>query len=390
MAVDNGVGISKNTPIKQEHFRTVVNVHLRICKAILYKQQSWINPYYYYFDLNAGPGRYKYKHGFFEEEVSGSPLHFIEMATSINIPYKATFFEKDPQNVAKLRESLKPYEDGSITVHEGDHEVLLPRYFDLLERRKRYGLVYADPTGSLPPFGLLAEMAKVPCYDKLDFLVYCAATNIKRVQHFTNKTLVDHLDGINKKFWVIREPKDRHQWTFLLGTNWDAMPDFRKIGFYNAHSPEGLEILTTLNNVRTQEEPEEATNIRPNLFDYYESYRTTKRHIYYRGLAIFIAEYYGRCIYINPEGAIYIRSTSTQVDDSKHYDSSVVEDFGSSPDDNFGVDKFFAHYTAGIESIREKNPLNDIEINPDGSVTIVGISYSKDKVVDFSTEGRDN
>jgi hypothetical protein len=76
------------------------------------------------------------------------------------------------------------------------------------------------------------------------------ATSIKRVRCKwpEKKTLHEYIEGINKKVWLIKKPedKDMFQWTFLFGTNFANLDDWKKEGFYSLNSSEGMEILRKL------------------------------------------------------------------------------------------------------------------------------------------------
>ena len=96
----------------------------------------------------------------------------------------------------------------------------------------------------------MAEFFTNPAFSKLDVLVNCPSTTIKRAAgafpHIERKNLLENLLAIEKDYWYVREPYHKMQWTFLIGTNWDQFPLFSEIGFYRATSPEGREVLAHL------------------------------------------------------------------------------------------------------------------------------------------------
>jgi len=247
------LGCSDYTSYKQLHLGVILKTHLRICQAILTRKPEWSRREYHYFDLNAGPGLYLYQ----DEFIKGSPLLFCEAWRTIAIPCQAHFFEINDSLRTELIWHLRNFMDHHPEMafsFLGDHRKFLPCYFDEADAqkpRKKFGLVYSDPTGQLPPFNLLARMFKGKSYSTLDVLIYLSATNIKR-QLFAygcklNQRLEDLLQAIPKKYWIVREPCGRHQWTFLLGTNWTNFPIFETLGFHRIDSAIGKSIITKLN-----------------------------------------------------------------------------------------------------------------------------------------------
>jgi len=238
MSHKDTLGCSEYTPIKQEQLRGILEMHIRMVKGII-ERSKWAHPIYHYFDINAGPGIYN--------EIEGSPIIFLKLATSreLCLNYKAVFIESNTQSYQKLLENTKTYPNREVIL--GDHNVEMRHFLD-----KRYpsvlGILYNDPTGQRPSFDLLAEVNKY--YPRLDLLIYCTATNIKREVHSgqsSSETLLDGLDKIDKKTWIVRKPMGKQQWTFLIGSNWEKYPDWKKARFYNVESEEGQEILAELN-----------------------------------------------------------------------------------------------------------------------------------------------
>jgi len=243
MPILNNVGISTNTPTKQQDFRSVLSLHLKITQAVLNKHQ-WTDDTYYYFDLTAGPG--KYTDG--KTCIVGSPLIFL------NLTYKmkrhALMVEKNFENYLSLSSYAK-----TADCRYGDSRLILPNWLQTESHKQddgvKYGLCYVDPTGDPPPFEMLADASHHNQFTRIDILMYLSATNIKRWRMNPklsyNTSLIDALCNIDKKHWIIREPKSQHQWTFLLGTNWNAFPPYKNRGFHRVRSKQGQEILRKLN-----------------------------------------------------------------------------------------------------------------------------------------------
>lgn len=251
MPFDGPAGFSKDTPVKQEHFRTVLQVHLLVVQAILQKH-SWAHREYLYLDLTAGPG--------IVDGAMGSPLIFLQEATRLGIPFRAYFCEQKPNAVLRLREAVNrlhakvgPF-SGVWSVLEGDSKDTIGSLIANKLRglpAKGYGLAYADPNGTDIPIDTMRRLADVPKLATLDFLVHVGATHYKRGGLKTGLLRTD-LRRIGKPYMQFREPIGIHQWTFAILTGWNAFPKFAPIGFWPADSPAGQRIEDLLNLTREE------------------------------------------------------------------------------------------------------------------------------------------
>lgn len=236
----NGYSTSVCTPTKDAHFREILRTHLRIAKSII-RRYSWANPKYHYWDLNAGPGID------FNQRV-GSPLEFISQANEQEIDYQAWFFERE----RKTAERLMGFVGDNAHVMTGDHNILLPPM--MTKSPNMFGLIYCDPSGNVPSFDLLGQFSQR--YRLVDILIYISSANIKRglmsSMNIRTKRLSEYMGLINKKFWIVRQPQDKHQWTFLLATNWTDFPVFESIGFHRMDSAIGKEIMHRLNTTNKE------------------------------------------------------------------------------------------------------------------------------------------
>ena len=243
---------SKISPFKWEDFQGVLNLHINCVEAIFrkYRNRKWPEKTYYYFDINAGWGNDYH-----------SPIVFLKEMYKrrkiSNLDFHAVFIEKDREHFECLMDKVicliesfdneeQNYFETNITLEEGDHEEIMRKYYS--DGADKFGLLYHDPDG-IPSFGLLRDISKV--YNRLDFLINCPATAIKRtlknnICRNHTKRLSTHLYSITKKYWIIRSPISPWQWTRLLGTNWDAFPEFRKRDFFKLKSIKGREIMNHL------------------------------------------------------------------------------------------------------------------------------------------------
>lgn len=257
------VGVSKETRFKQHDFYNIMDIHMNCVQSILGKH-GWTYPAYCYLDLNAGPGSYSDPQG---HRIVGSPLLTLELASDKGLPLIGALCEHDPTEHNRLAFSLIteshctqfPHDPWSFSANNGqqilqvypqDYRQAWPAVsaqFSALQPPCLYGLLYSDENAKVPPFDLFASWAQR--FPLIDILIYLSAASIKRVFYAPHTPLQHRLDaliaGIDKKYWLIRDPSGKHQWTFLVGTNWKDMKPFRK-GFYSIATPKGADILHQL------------------------------------------------------------------------------------------------------------------------------------------------
>lgn len=250
--------ISGETEEKERHLRGIVHMHMRMCKGILARTSG---PPYLYVDLHAGPGNLEY-HG---RTFDGSPLVFLDLAGQEQLRYQSLYFDKDETVAARLGRAIAKrleWPDGLFdldgygyaTVDPVPCETGMPAWLAANSPHpSRHGLVYSDPIGKEIPYALLRQVAgHLP---RVDILSYVSATAYKRRG---GTRLADHIAAVGKRHVLIRREATAWQWTFILWTNWDAFPEWERIGFYRLDSERGQRILARLN--LTKRELHETTN----------------------------------------------------------------------------------------------------------------------------------
>jgi hypothetical protein len=317
MPVINGIGTSKNTPIKDEHFTSILKTHLSICKVIIDKNidKGWLNNKYLYIDLNAGSGRVD------DEGLgSGSPVIFIAQATKIlNGFWKARFVEKNKLSAESLALYLNTMFNGDYEVFVGDNKDFLRQYSarEYIQRRKSYGLIYCDPNNHDVPTAELSTFFDLPAYRYLDIMIHRNCTSAKRVnaspfcQHVP--TVQEITEQIPKNFWLIREPFTAHHFTFMIGTNWDSFPKFKGLGFEDSKSEAGKKLVEKLSFPKTPKKP------RP-PFPYVQGNKRTRAKYRYDPIKLEFLIHDNRNPYLTPgQRATYLAEHLLNIEDTGYF-----------------------------------------------------------------------
>lgn len=232
-------GRSQHTKTKQDHFYSVLEVHIKIAKHVQERHKSWIDKEYFYADICAGDGG--------NDIADGSPVIFTRLQKEYGLNCKPYFIDHNPLTMGKL--SRKVDNKDAKWICDG-HENVLPK---IAPSSNMIGLLYFDPNGdpSNDYPNLLSDFYLNKFTSRIDCLLYFSATTIKRVLKAPGTKrdwdLMEDIRRISKDHWLIREPCGKSQWSFLLGTNWPDFPKFKKIGFHRLSSPEGQNTLKRLN-----------------------------------------------------------------------------------------------------------------------------------------------
>jgi three-Cys-motif partner protein len=270
----SGQGFSKNTSSKQEQFRYFMNIHLGICKGIFDRNRNnfWLSHKYHYIDLNAGTG-------INEKYGEGSPIIFLQEAQSQKIDTCCYFVDLKESILDELKQNVVAF-SCQAEYFPYDNRLALDNIAKNIHshsrnNRKLYGILYSDENGTVPPFDELAEVFKNKHLETMDILIYFSATNVKRcLKSDTSdiyKRLTEYIRNVPKKHWQIRQSEDKHQWSFLFGTNWDkngqmGYPKITKYNFHDISSSKGQEILERL--AYTNDEIQDMIQPKiPGLFD---------------------------------------------------------------------------------------------------------------------------
>lgn len=234
-----GYHYSKNTPAKQRDFEAAIDLHIRVTSAILRKTAQYkpLPPDYLYLDLNAGLPKDP-------TGILGSTAVFLKTASWRQLPFKAEFYDIDAENCSKLNESVTGQDVDRVQIlNTGNHDIINrhPKYV-----KYQYGAAYVDPSNAEVPFDVLKHLAKV--YPRLDFVINLACASYKRPVNHPDYVPLDETLPKLKRFWKVREPIAKQQWSIMIGTNWDNYPDLNPAlwRFHDTRTSKGREIYERL------------------------------------------------------------------------------------------------------------------------------------------------
>jgi len=230
------MGFSSSTYPKQTCLKDFLDMHMKISNGVM-QRNNWLENKYLFFDINSGCGVDR-------NGNPGSPMIFLECAKNNGISHRTLFIDKDNESILTLKKITG--NDENVRCECGDQYDII---HDILKRpateRRYLGLLYTDPNGIFN-HNLLSMFAGFKEFDRVDILVNCNSTAIKRLGS-DRETLVERLSCIPKKHWLIREPIGRWQWTMLFGCNWAGYPELKKHKFYKINSNQGKQIFNRLN-----------------------------------------------------------------------------------------------------------------------------------------------
>ena len=182
---ENGIGTGDYTELKFQHLEKILEMHLAITRSVMNKNRSRFYQTYRYIDATAGCGMYI-------DGMLGSPIRFLERAERFKINYRADFIEQNPININKLKELIESkathegWQIANLHYHDDCYQAVLPTLLVSRDFRE-LGLLFVDPTGSLPHFDIIALTAKQR--PRMDILLYISTTNVKRLYQTTHTLL---------------------------------------------------------------------------------------------------------------------------------------------------------------------------------------------------------
>lgn len=247
-----GQGQSDSTEAKERGLSAAFAVNLKIFKARFGDIPRFR---YFHFDLNSGCGHNEIAH------CIGSPLAFLQAAELVGVErFFAGFVDNKKDVITKLI-ALPELQDERCFAFHGDNSEFIDAIPDIISATGEspefaFGTVLCDPNGAEIPVAKLAVLSRI-C-KTLDIFVNWNSAGYKR-QEGRKGNLLDAIETVDKKHWVIRDVIGRHQWTLLLGRNY-PVGDHKALGFYHLQSPKGQEILRKCHHTRAFLESEAIEN----------------------------------------------------------------------------------------------------------------------------------
>lgn len=254
----NGMGTGPRTEQKLDDLDGLLKLLFDYAFGAIRRNRSWLPPIYPWIDLTSGPGLDQLPTGLM---TRGSPLIAMDRLSDafqrLGIPFHGIFFERNHDRYCALEQAMTTrYGPGGpakcYQLVEGDSFVDIDSLCSSDLPDSLGGFIY-DPTEAVD-FSILERLASAPARQRYDLLVYISGTTHKRVSRaFQRPTLVESLQVIQKKKWIVRKPTDDgSEWTWFLGTNNMKMPVWNKRGFWDITSPEGQAIIDQLNLTRKE------------------------------------------------------------------------------------------------------------------------------------------
>lgn len=232
MPLIDGVGQSKNTKTKLAQLTKIFSGHIAITSKVIQKH-PYYRRNYLYIDATAGPGIYE------GMDELGSPLNFASAVTFANIPHEAILIDQQEILLMQLRTMFAArYPNFNFNAWPGDYEELIPK---ILNGKNKFqlGLVFIDPNND-PDLETVRYVAEHrPC---MEILLYVLGANLKRM----GLSIANYIENTQKDCWLIREPQDKQQWTFMMGTIPLMERKFMNIGMFPISSRHGKAIFDKL------------------------------------------------------------------------------------------------------------------------------------------------
>jgi hypothetical protein len=160
------------------------------------------------------------------------------------VPYRAEFYETTAADAISLQAAINHHDAAYVQVLNVDNHLIIERHNKYV--KYQYGAAYVDPSNAEIPFDVLHHLCKV--YPRMDFIINLACASYKRSVDHPDYVPLDETLPKLKRFWKVRKPIGKHQWSILIGTNWDNYPDLdpARWRFHDIRTLEGRSVYEEL------------------------------------------------------------------------------------------------------------------------------------------------
>lgn len=233
-------GQSDSTEFKERGLEAAFAINLKIFKAKIESRFGDRFPYWH-FDLNCGSG--------INEQIGciGSPLAFVRAAESVGCRrYFAGFCDINHGYLGELMGREPVRDNAQCFAFHGSNASLIESIPDIIAKVERpdkaIGMVLSDPNGFEVPLDELSDLSsKCP---GLDISIHWNSRlrKLYRGKGWEYIDIDDAVSMLNKKHWLIREPRGNWGWTVLIGRN-IATGDHKAMGYFHLDSLKGKDIM---------------------------------------------------------------------------------------------------------------------------------------------------
>lgn len=206
---------------------------------------------FWMFDLFSGAGWNE------KADCLGSPIAMLREAKLLGLDYRLHTVDIDAAACEALmaRSEIAQEYGHRIFAHHGDNAEFAGVARELVRQRERpdmaMGVWLCDPNDSSISMELLRNMGKF--LPRMDVLLNVTGSAIKRANGAggAKATVPELMEQCGKRYWLIREPAGKFQWSLLIGRNFEV-GDYPGMGFYRLESSKGRDAFETLTQTKAQ------------------------------------------------------------------------------------------------------------------------------------------
>ena len=255
-ATGSAQGQGATTEFKLRGIQAAITVTMRVATG-----PHLVRFPYWHIDLNSGCG---INH---DAGCIGSPLAFLQAASSLKPNYRAFFCDIREEAIAELKGRVGT--NSRCTLLRGDNRIALPLIAERirgLERKPRFamGTVLCDPNGYFYGDSVPADQLADFCreFPRIDIILNLNVRTRRLIRGCIEKRRagwedvrclrLDELPSfLNRRHWLIRNliSKGGDQFVLMVGRNY-RLGDHRALGFHHLESVAGQAVLAAVEGLR--------------------------------------------------------------------------------------------------------------------------------------------